>query len=507
MMKSLTIVVALLLISVSRSAADIEEDDDDVLVLTTDNFEKAIKTHKRILVEFYAPWCGHCKALAPEYSKAAKQLKEEESDIKLAKVDGTVETKLGEEYKIQGYPTIKFFRDGKVSEYGGGRDASSIVQWLKKKSGPPAKVLKKVDEAKELQDSAEVVVIGFFKKQDSEKAKVFSDVAFMLDDVQFGITSDEAVYKEYKLKDDGVLLLKKFDDGREEYDGEYDIKSLKGWVHTSSLPLVTEFTQDTAGKLFGGDIKSHNLLFASKSSDAYEKLYEAHKDAAKKFKGKVLFISINVDIEDNLRILEYFGLKKEDTPTIRIIKMTDDDMKKYKPEFKEITLDKLAKFTQDYLDKKLKPHLLSEDIPDDWDKHPVKYLVSKNFEDVIKKSKKNVLVEFYAPWCGHCKQLAPIWDKLGEKYKDRDDLIIAKMDSTANELADVKVQSFPTIKYFVSGSEQVIDYSGERTLEAFSKFIESGGKEGAAKEKPEKDDDDDDEGEGKKKPSARDEEL
>merc|ERR1711974_216894 len=170
--------------------------------------------------------------------------------------------------------------------------------------------------------------------------------------------------------------------------------------------------------------------------------------------------------------------------TFRAIRL-GEEMAKFKPEDDAVTAETVEKFVSDFQEGKLKQHLMSEEIPEDWDKEPVKVLVGKNFHEVAMNAEKDVLVEFYAPWCGHCKQLVPIWDKLGEKYADHKSIVIAKIDSTANELEDIKVQGFPTIKLIKKGSNEIVDYNGERTLDGFVKFLEGGAEAEAASPKDE----------------------
>lgn len=465
------------------------EKEEGVLVLTEKNFDQALADNEFVLVEFYAPWCGHCKALAPEYAKAAGILLEKDSPVKLGKVDATVESKLGEKFDVRGYPTLKFFRNGKPMDYNGGRTSDTIINWVEKKTGPPAVTLEAVDAAKKFVEDHEIAIVGFFDDVEGEAAKAFLEIAATNDDYKFGLAKSSGdVATEYEVKADTIVLFKKFDEGRNDLtEGLTDAEAITKFIAGNALPLVVEFNHETAQKIFSGEIKSHLLMFVSKKSDEYKGQIEIATAIAKDYKGQMLFVSIDTDEEDHKRIIEFFGMKEDELPGMRIIKLAED-MAKFQPASNSLDEANIRSFVSEFLEGKLKPHLLSEEIPEDWDAKPVKVLVGKNFEQVAKDTAKHVLVEFYAPWCGHCKQLVPIWDKLGEKFADSEDIVIAKMDSTANELEDIKIQGFPTIKLFKKGDNAVVDYSGERTLEGFVKFLESDGKDGATWEGDEEDD-------------------
>ncbi|TMW57207.1 hypothetical protein Poli38472_003132 [Pythium oligandrum] len=105
----------------------------NVIILTNDNFEHLTQastgaTTGDWLVEFYAPWCGHCKKLEPVYEKVADELK---GKVNVAKVDATAHSALGKRFEIQGYPTILLLRQGTVYKYSGPRTTEELSRFAR----------------------------------------------------------------------------------------------------------------------------------------------------------------------------------------------------------------------------------------------------------------------------------------------------------------------------------------------------------------------------------------
>lgn len=151
----------------------------------------------------------------------------------------------------------------------GGRTASDIVNWLKKKSGPPAVTIK---DAKQMEDlkSNEVLVVGFFKvlltadginqklsvrlsdhadlyqDAESEAAKAFLEVADQMDSIVFGITSDEELFKADKVEKDSVVLFKQFDDKRNDLTEDITAENVAEFISGNSMPLVMHFSDEVS---------------------------------------------------------------------------------------------------------------------------------------------------------------------------------------------------------------------------------------------------------------------
>lgn len=143
-----------------RSGSSSKSDPKDVIELTDSNFKSKVLDSEDIwLVEFYAPWCGHCKNLAPHWAKAATELK---GKVKLGALDATVHTVTANEYGVQGYPTIKYFGPGRkdsssAQDYTGGRTSSDIVTWAMEKlaENVPAPEVKQIINEETLKEACE----------------------------------------------------------------------------------------------------------------------------------------------------------------------------------------------------------------------------------------------------------------------------------------------------------------------------------------------------------------
>ncbi|BBH06497.1 thioredoxin family protein, partial [Prunus dulcis] len=150
----------------------------NVAVLTQDNFNDVVLDEtKDVLVEFYAPWCGHCKSLAPTYEKVATAFKLEEGVV-IANLDADKYKDLAEKYGVSGFPTLKFFpkNNKEGEEYGGGRDLEDFVDFINEKSGTSRDGKGQLTSKAGVLANLDDLVKEFVKAGNDEKKAIFSKI-------------------------------------------------------------------------------------------------------------------------------------------------------------------------------------------------------------------------------------------------------------------------------------------------------------------------------------------
>ena len=455
------------------AAALVAGAEEDVLELTDSNFESTLQKHETTLVMFYAPWCGHCKRLKPEYAKAAELVKGDDPPIALAKIDCTEDGKEScNKFSVSGYPTLKIFRGSELSnDYNGPREANGIAKFMRSQVGAASRDIRTLEEFVKFLDTKDTTIFGYFQNADSQLAKNFLKFADKnREKYRFGHSSDPDVLKKQGENDAVVIiraphLANKFEDSTVKFEGstEADIHT---FVKENYHGLVGHRTQETVRDFQNPLITAYYSVDYVKNQKGTNYWRNRVLKVAKALAGKLNFaISSKDDFQHELN--EYGYDFVGDKP---VVLARDGKNLKYALK-EEFSVDNLLAFGQKLLDGELEPYVKSEPVPEE-NNEPVKVAVAKNFNEVVINNDKDTLVEFYAPWCGHCKKLTPIYDDLATKLKD-EEVAIVKMDATANDVPpEFNVRGFPTLYWLPKDSkDKPVTYSEGRELDDFVKYI------------------------------------
>ncbi|KAF7657957.1 hypothetical protein LDENG_00019990 [Lucifuga dentata] len=323
---------------------------------------------------------------------------------------------------------------------------------------------------------------GFFADDKSTAQAEFLKAASALrDNYRFAHTNSEALLQSHGVDGEGIVLFRpprlhnKFEDGSVRFTEEkFTSNKVKRFIQDNVFGICPHMTDDNKDQLKGKD-----LLVAYYDVD-YDKNPKGSNywrnrvmKVAKSFldQGKKLNFAVASKNVFSHEVAE-FGLDSSsgELPVVAIRSAKGD---KYVMT-EEFSRDgkALERFLQDYFDGKVKRYLKSEPIPESND-GPVKVVVAENFDSIVNDESKDVLIEFYAPWCGHCKSLEPKYKELGEKLSGDPNIIIAKMDATANDVpSPFEVSGFPTIYFSPAGQKtSPKKYEGGREVSDFIAYL------------------------------------
>jgi len=391
-----------------------------------------------------------------------------------------------------------YFVNGDRKPYEGPRDANGIVEYLRKRELPAVKVMKEEEVMPFVSalDNKEFALIAHVKNKSARQRALYYAVEQHLIDYSVSKIWFVAVLlpQAANPKNDAKLVLHR--PGFSENEGKL-ATFMGSWSSDSMAQWVKQNTYQRIGAHFMSQYHWKNI--ESLGWNGVVSICIDHSkpdipDAVKEGHVKPTVLEAVAPLVDKypkwkFTFCELSSLKNNEKKMLGLAEGSEFVISVVRGERKRFVLegaeniqnkDKLEKFLADVSAGKLKPHYKSEPKPQSaTDVDGVTVLTGDTFEDKVLNPKSDVFVEFYAPWCGHCKKLAPIWADLAKKAKtagwDTRGIVIAKMDATANECEE-EVTGFPTMVLYPAvrsdrKMKQKLLYSGARELGQLTEFL------------------------------------
>lgn len=474
-----------------------------VVQLTTKEFKSFLDENPLVLTEFFAPWCGYCKQLAPQFSKAADSLNETHPKIKLAQIDCTVEEQLCQQHGIKGYPTLKVMRGPfqQPEDYEGPRDADGIVDYMIQQSLPPVRQVTDVAEFVKEGDAEKkpymVQILPAKAKSGAAQNETYNDIAVAkrLTMAFYSLEGEKAIAEFDKLvsadlsgPDATYLVIHpgELDDVR-VFEGDFEKEALIDFAANAMVPYFGDINRDTYMVYMSSSLPL-GYYFHNTPEERAE-FAEFFAELGKKYKGKINFVGL--DATQFGRHAEILNMNPEIVPMFAI----QDNSNGRKYGIDQVlhpqgpSQDTVAAFIESFLEGDVDPIVKSEPLPTEEEvaAQAVRKLVAHNYDEVLGDLSKDIFIKYYAPWCGHCKKLAPIWEEMAEIFDSKSEdsqVVIADVDHTLNDVdTPLVIEGYPTLIFYPANGEidpktglrKSVLYNNGRDLESLMAFIKTTG--------------------------------
>ncbi|SBS88241.1 protein disulfide-isomerase, putative, partial [Plasmodium malariae] len=463
------------------SGNDGVEKKNEIYSVTMKDFNNILYDQEKFtFLVVYTHWCYRSNLLLENLEKISNLLKYD-NNIRIAKINAAVNSEIIEKLSVYSYPSLYMIKKDEMHKYNGVNSIKKILLWIYQyldKSIYEINNKEKLTLLLELEEYNNSILF-FISRKDKDInlvnnlveictliGKTFCFYIKQENVIHFlvnTVISNNYHYDTVELqKKDIYGILFKNDDFDEHfyitdesvnklYDPECSkeekIEMLVKWVQKKVEPLVIKFSEYYFPLLFSSNTVTLFIL--------YNDINELNKldiiKCAKKYKNITFSISGNLQVYEK-RLLSELLIEQLKKPLMRITEFKNNITipYKYKPvnDDLEINEKNIEDFINGYMAGKKYFYRKSErPLPEEFNNGYVKIIVADTYDEYIFNNDKNVVVLYYAPWCGHCYKFEPVYREVGRrlklyaaKFKDfNNDIIIGKIDAVNNEIYNIPI--------------------------------------------------------------------
>lgn len=444
-------------------------DSETIPRLTTSDFDSALQAKPIALVKFFTEWCGVCKKLAPVYQETHDRLKE--NGIFMCEVDCQKEADLCQELDVQGYPTLKVFRNGQYHSDIDERTSDSLVRLVVRLSQPSCKDLNDDNQIPEFLKGSDLAFVAHIPAGSSDLINMFKNQTTHLHGI--------ADFALVPLKSNEKPKIQTYRNGTLDEDATFTSDSwtdeaLRIFLNVERLPLLGHLDENTYDRYWKAGLPIVHLFYMT--DDDVASLTAMVRDLSKRFRYKATFGLI--DAFAHAAHATSIGLSNQSFPACSIfhpVQLTKFPASQENPLSKEA----LEKHVESVLSGSIEPFIISDVAPVPNDDH-IKIIVRKEFDELVLDPSRDVLVMFYASWCQACKRFSPHFDMLAMSFSHKKDMVtIGKMNLDLNDPpeVDLVIQTIPTLCLFPAAEDgktvhkNFFKYEGDFSLESIYDFL------------------------------------